>query len=73
MYRSSAEEAAVARQLATLRDRYGDRIRPEQEQELIDHLIAFYRRAEAVRAVPLDLDDEPMLRLVPIAQGPEAE
>lgn len=73
MYRSPAEEAAVARQLAALRDRYGDRIKPEQEPELIDHLIAFHRRAETVRAVPLALGDEPMLRLFPPAQGEEAE
>ncbi len=69
-YRSDEEGLAVERQLAAIVERYGERLDEAGREEVRLRLIAFRRRAEAIRRVPLSLEDEPAMRFA--AQGADA-
>lgn len=59
------EDDVVEQQLHTILERQQGRIDEAGIHDLREHLVAFRRRAESVRRVPLSLADEPALRFDP--------
>lgn len=59
------EEDAIEQQLQAILRRYQGRIDEARINDLREHLVAFRRRAESVRQVPLSLTDEPALQFDP--------
>ncbi len=62
---SEEDRAAVEPQLQILKAKYGDKIGPEAEKEVIERLVDIKQRLEAIRKVALTADDEPLLHFAP--------
>jgi hypothetical protein len=69
---TEAERQAVARQLAALTARYGDRLDDAGRAVLAERLLEYLRYAAAVRRVPLTGADEPATSFAPGRNREEA-
>ena len=60
----------VERRFALVRERYGHRLTPAQLDEVHKGVQGIVQTARALRAVRLDIADEPMQPFIPYRAGP---
>ena len=68
MYNSDEERLAVEAQLALLTAQYGEHFDDALRATITDALIKNWRRAEAIRKVPLSNSAEPFLSFSPVSK-----